>query len=226
MDLGSPHDAAAGEIPYFFHSAAIYRGLPRVVHCAGMYIFGHIGLTAAAARAVDEKTDLRLAILLSILPDLIDKPASVLLPALYNGGSRGFGHTLLVASLLLAALLARRRRVGGALILWACYAGHLLLDRMWLNEGPRVVLWPFLGDFPDFSHRRQAEPHIMAYYLAGETLGLALALGFARRHGLLSRPRLIAFARTGRLAASPPDAGPAGADSGPDPRPQLSGRPK
>lgn len=172
-----------------------------------MYIFGHIGLTAAAARVVDEKTDLRLAILLSILPDLIDKPASILLPALYNGGSRGFGHTMLGGTLLLAALLARRRRLGGALILWACYGGHFLLDRMWLNDGPRIVFWPFLGDFPLSPHKRQTEPHILAYYLAGEALGLALALGFAWRHGLFARPRLIAFAKTGRLAPAPPAAG-------------------
>lgn len=171
-----------------------------------MYIFGHIGLTAAAARAADEETDLRLAILLSILPDLIDKPAAILLPAMLNGCSRGFGHTLLGASMLLAILLARRRRLRSSLILAACYAGHFLLDRMWLSDGPVILLWPLLGALTQHPPAHAKAPNLMTYYIAGEALGLALALGLAWRHRLFARARWIAFLRTGRLAPAPPDA--------------------
>lgn len=165
-----------------------------------MYIFGHIGLTVAAVRAVDRETDLRLPILLSILPDLIDKPTAVLLPALVNGSTRNFGHTLLGASAVLAVLFARRRRLGHPLLLWACYAGHFLLDRMWLNDEPAIVFWPLLGAFPHWTPTSPRTPHLMMYYIIGEALGLGIILTLARRYRLFERPRWNAFVKTGRLA--------------------------
>src|ERR1700722_14790985 len=146
-----------------------------------MYPFGHIGLTVAAVRAVDRETDLRLPILLSILPDLVDKPVAVLLPALVHGNARNFGHTLLAAAAVLAFLLARRRSFGKPLLLWACYPGHLLLDRMGLNEGPLIFFWPFLGPFPYWSAENPPTPHLWTYNAVGEALGLGIVLGLAWR---------------------------------------------
>jgi hypothetical protein len=164
-----------------------------------MYLFGHIGLTTAAVRAVDRERDLRLPILLSILPDLIDKPIAFLLPALVNGNTRNFGHTLLGALVVLAFLLSRRRRLGASLLLWACYAGHLLLDRMWLGDGPIIFFWPLLGAFPRWSPYDPQTPHLIAYNVAGEALGLSIVLSLVWRHRLFERPRWNAFVKTGRL---------------------------
>jgi hypothetical protein len=153
-----------------------------------MYILGHIGITAAAARAVDRETDLRLPMLFSILPDLIDKPMFLLAPALANDSTRNIGHSLAGAAAILALLLAQRRRVGRPLLLWSCYAGHLLLDRLWLVDGPIVFFWPLLGRFPSWSPKT---PHLLAYNLAGEAIGLAALLGFLRARfvsGRRSRP--------------------------------------
>lgn len=147
----------------------------------GMYILGHVGVTVAAVRAVDRRADLRLPILFSLLPDLLDKPTAVLLPALVNGNTRNFSHTLLGASAVLAVLLARRRRLGRPLLLWSCYAGHLLLDRMWLGRDPAIVLWPLLGAFPQCPAAGHRTPHLLMYNLAGEALGLAIVLGLAWR---------------------------------------------
>ena len=145
-----------------------------------MYILGHAGFTAAAARAVDREADLRLVVLLSLLPDILDKPTAVLLPALVNGNTRSFGHTLLGASAVLALLLAGHRRLGNPLLLWACYAGHLLLDRMWLGGDLTILCWPLLGAFPPWSPDGPGTPFLMPYNLAGEALGLGLMLRLAR----------------------------------------------
>lgn len=164
-----------------------------------MFLFGHIGPTVAAVRVNERVTDLRLPILLSILPDLIDKPIAVVLPALVNGSTRSFGHSLLGASVVLAVLIAQRRRLGNPLLLWACYVGHLVLDRMWLNDGPIILFWPLLGSFPQSSPDGPVTPHKMAYYLVGEVVGLGIVLGLAWRHRLFERPRWKDFLETGRL---------------------------
>ena len=148
----------------------------------GMYILGHVGLTAAAAHAVDRETDLRLPMLFSLLPDLIDKPLFLLLPELAHGSTRNLGHSLAGAAAVLAILLALRLRVGRPVLLWACYAGHLLLDRLWLVDGPVVFFWPLLGRFPHWSPRT---PHLLAYNVAGEAIGLVLLL-------VLFRTRIVA----------------------------------
>lgn len=156
-------------------------------------------MTVAAVRAVDRDTDLRLPILLSVLPDLIDKPTAILLPQFVNGNTRNFGHTLFGALVVLAILLACRRRLGNPLLLWSCYAGHFLLDRMWLNDGPIIFFWPLLGDFPHWSPYTPRTPHLLLYNIFGETLGLGILLSLAWRHRLFERPRWNAFAKTGRL---------------------------
>lgn len=152
-----------------------------------MHILGHTMLTVAAARAVDLKIDLRLPILLSLLPDLLDKPIGVLLPALVNGNTRNFGHTLLVSSVVLVALLASPRRLGNPLLLWGCYAGHFLLDRMWLGNDLTILCWPLLGVFPPWSPDGPPTPYLMPYNIAGEALGLALVFRLARRRGRSAR---------------------------------------
>lgn len=136
-----------------------------------MYLFGHVGLTAGAARAVDRKADVRLVMLLAILPDLLDKPLSLL--PVTHGNTRSFAHGVLGASLVLAFLLAKRRPRDAAL-LWGCYAGHLVLDRMWTANNPVILLWPLLGGFPLRDPEGPATPYLRLYNLLGEAAGLAV----------------------------------------------------
>lgn len=163
-----------------------------------MYVFGHAGLTLAAARAVNREVDPRWAVLLALAPDLIDKPGSRLWPALVHHNTRGFGHTLLFSLIVLAALLAWKRRPKPALVLWGCYVGHFLCDSMWREDNPVILLWPLLGDFP----RPVRGPYlseIMLWVVAAEIAGLIYLVKLARRHGLFERPRLAAFLKSGRL---------------------------
>ncbi len=83
--------------------------------------------------------------------------------------------------------------------MWACYAGHLLLDRIWLLEGPIIFFWPLLGPFPRWSSDPPRTPHLLMYNVAGEAIGLGIVLALARRHRLFERRRLNAFVSTGRL---------------------------
>jgi membrane-bound metal-dependent hydrolase YbcI (DUF457 family) len=152
-----------------------------------MYLLGHIGITAAAVDEVQPEADLKLPMLFAILPDLIDKPTAVLFPALVHDNSRGFAHTLIAAAVLLAVLLSLHPNVRKAVLLWACYAGHLVLDRMWIGEGPQILLWPLLGPFPFWSDRLRT-PHLLAYNIVGELVGAAFLLYVARNRLRVSQP--------------------------------------
>lgn len=162
-----------------------------------MYIFGHAGLTLGAARAVDRGVDLRLALLLALAPDLVDKPAARLIPGLMAYNSRGFGHTLLATALVLAAALLWKRRTKPALVLWGCCAGHLLLDAMWVHPNPAILLWPLLGPLPKPTW--PDDLWLTVWYVGGELAGIAILWTLARRHGLFERSRLTALLRTGVL---------------------------
>jgi len=89
--------------------------------------------------------DIRLLLIGSILPDLIDKPLGhCLLPAPFDGG-RIFGHTLLFLMLVtfIALYLHMRRR---KTYLYAVSFGvlmHLITDEMWLSH--ETLIWPIFG---------------------------------------------------------------------------------
>jgi membrane-bound metal-dependent hydrolase YbcI (DUF457 family) len=167
-----------------------------------MILLGHIGITAAAAHAADRDLDLRWPIVLSIGPDLIDKPMAALFPAVVNANSRGFAHTLLGALVVFALLLAFFRRPKRALLLWCCYLGHMLLDRMWLDENPIIFFWPLLGDIPVSKFGGEiVGPHLLtAYNLTGEAIGMCIILYMVRRYRLYERTRFKSFLQTGFLA--------------------------
>ncbi len=98
-----------------------------------MFVLGHVGLTAAAARSADKKVELAWAALLGLLPDLIDKPLYVLARHWVHGNTRSVGHSLTGALVVLALLLALRVRRPS--LLWLCYLGHLVLDEAWSSPG-------------------------------------------------------------------------------------------
>ncbi len=129
-----------------------------------MYLFGHIGITlgaaALAAQAVNRKSapgkkaffgplarslDVRLLVIGSMLPDIIDKPTGVVFFRDTFSNGRIFAHTLLFLILLAGVgfWLYRRNGAGWLTALaWGTFA-HLVLDEMW--RLPKTLYWPLLG---------------------------------------------------------------------------------
>lgn len=127
-----------------------------------MLLFGHAGITlgaatllAGAAKSRYTRTswfttlshylDIRLLLVGSLLPDIIDKPVGqYIFKDTFNNG-RIFSHTLLFLILLSATgfYLQKRHRQVWMLTLAAGTFTHLLLDKMWLLPG--TLFWPLLG---------------------------------------------------------------------------------
>jgi inner membrane protein len=141
-----------------------------------MLLFGHVGITAAAAMLTDaafppetlhntepglkyrialilsyfrDSTghfDYRMVIIGSMLPDIIDKPLFLLFNESGLFTGRSHAHTLLFALLLLSAGLFSRK--SWLLTLAVADLFHLFLDSIWNN--PETLLWPFLGRFEPY----------------------------------------------------------------------------
>ena len=104
-----------------------------------MYPFAHIGIALLFARLLQRRLKLRnfrLVALGSMLPDLIDKPLTLI----GIGSGRFVAHSMLFT--IAVALLSRE--VGFGCVM------HLLLDRIW--EEPRVLFFPLLGLPPTKPH--------------------------------------------------------------------------
>lgn len=124
-----------------------------------MLILGHIGCALAATQtgdAVYRKTvgrgldaaakllDYRLLVIGAILPDIIDKPLSLLVLPEVLDTTRLIAHTLLFPLLLfLVWRLDSGRRLSFLLPLAIGSGLHLLLDGMFTM--PTTLLWPFMG---------------------------------------------------------------------------------
>ena len=127
-----------------------------------MLIFGHPGLTLGAAAllagAASHKQrdiswfdrlarylDIRLLLVGSLLPDIIDKPVGQYFFRRTFENGRIFSHTLLFLFLLAAAgyYLYRRHRQAWLLTLAAGTFTHLVFDGLWTS--PQTLFWPLLG---------------------------------------------------------------------------------
>jgi len=99
------------------------------------------GTLTGLVRALSQFLDLRLLIIGSMLPDIIDKPLGLFL----YGSGRAFMHSLAAALLLviIAVWSYRRNRQTGWLALAFGLVCHLLFDFMWLK--PAIFLWPLYG---------------------------------------------------------------------------------
>lgn len=128
-----------------------------------MLILGHAGITLGAATliagAVNSRQttkiswlaslsryiDIRLLLVGSLLPDIIDKPVGqYFFRETFNNG-RIFSHTLLFLVLLSAVgfYLYKRHRQVWMLTLAAGTLMHLILDEMW--NIPATLFWPLMG---------------------------------------------------------------------------------
>lgn len=85
--------------------------------------------------------DVRLLIIGSMLPDIIDKPLGIILQ---NSG-RTYTHTLLITLIAcgLGLYLYKKHRSSWLLTLNIGMFSHLILDQMW--QSPDTLFWPLVG---------------------------------------------------------------------------------
>ena len=184
-----------------------------------MVFFGHVGITLGAGwvaraagrpagspsrlvRTVSDNLDLRLLVIGSMLPDIIDKPLMLLGPDNVIGSGRAIAHSLaFIIALLLAGLMARKSARVVLLTLLTGSLGHLALDGMW--QVPHTLLWPLLGwDFqhidvgPLASHLLRALTTKPLAYVP-EAVGFAISLAFGLR--LLLKHKMRSFLMTGKV---------------------------
>jgi inner membrane protein len=184
-----------------------------------MLLFAHTGIAlgagAAAAGLVNLKSgkswfsaltkylDIRIFIVGSMLPDLIDKPVGqYLFRDTFNNG-RIFSHTLVFLALL-TVIGVILHKVKGRTLMLALAAGtflHLLLDQMWLIPG--TLFWPFMGwSFKTIELEGWAEGIAGALVsdpltIITESIGLAILVWFSLV--VLRKKKAGLFIRTGRL---------------------------
>lgn len=131
-----------------------------------MLIFAHTGITLGASAiiacgvknrrlplcnptswfiALSGYLDIRLLLIGSMLPDILDKPLGLLFLRDTLSSGRIYAHTLLFFVLITIAglLLYRLRHSTWMLVLAAGTLAHLILDQMWTT--PKTLFWPFLG---------------------------------------------------------------------------------
>jgi inner membrane protein len=92
-------------------------------------------------KALSRFLDLRLLVLGSLLPDLVDKT----LAFSGFGNGRSITHTLLIFLIVMAAGLYFyfRYKNTGILAVAIGLLSHVVLDSMW--ESPKILFWPYYG---------------------------------------------------------------------------------
>ena len=152
--------------------------------------------------ALSDYLDIRLLIIGSLLPDIIDKPIGqyIFRDTFENG--RIFAHTLLFLVLISAAgfFIFRKWRQTWLLVLAGGTFAHLVLDQMWLI--PATLFWPLMGlEFPRIDYEVwisglfEAIMSDPATYLS-EAIGFLVLVWFVLM--LAFRKNIAVFIRYGR----------------------------
>ncbi len=142
--------------------------------------------------------DLRLLLIGSLLPDIIDKPVGEFFFRQTFSNGRIFGHTLLFLALItiVGLYLYRRRRKTWLLALSFGTFTHLIFDQMWRDS--HTLLWPAYG-FPftrvEIINWLLLFKNPQAYI--PELVGAAILAWFAQL--LVRRRRVFAFFRYGKV---------------------------
>lgn len=94
---------------------------------------------------LDKRIDIRILILGSLLPDIIDKPIGIYLFKDTFSTGRIFSHTLLFFLLmsLCGLYIYRKYRLTWGMVISFGVLMHLILDQMWIS--PRTFYWPLRG---------------------------------------------------------------------------------
>ena len=124
--------------------------------------------------------DIRLLIIGSILPDIIDKPIGMFL----FGNGRVFTHSLLVTLflLLVGGYLYLNHKQTGVIAIGIGTFTHLIFDQIWLT--PNILFWPLLGWGFTEGVRTNYIPGRLSilfsnpYVYVSEAIGLLVVLGF------------------------------------------------
>lgn len=152
--------------------------------------------------SLSEHVDIRILLIGSMLPDIIDKPVGVFFFRDTFSNGRIYAHTLLFLVILAGAgyYLYRRRRKTWLLVLAFGTFIHLLLDSIWTT--PKTMLWPLLGFTFD---RLNVEEWLSFWFwdlfvypdlFIPEVLGLAILLWFV--FTLLNRKKVGVFLKYGK----------------------------
>jgi inner membrane protein len=188
--------------------------------CSGLIFLGHVGITLGAAAAaagmvqrrgekvswwaaLSKYADLRLLVIGSMLPDIIDKPVGhVFFRKTFENG-RIFSHTLLFL-IVIAAIgfwIYKKRHSNWIIVLAFGTLVHLICDAMW--KTPETLFWPLLGwAFPKLDleawahglwHAICTEPTLYIPEIFGLIVVLWLAIAVFRRKqvgNLIKRGRI------------------------------------
>ena len=174
-----------------------------------MFFFAHLGFTAAPGALVStwwgenrgfasKAPDLRWLLAGAVLPDVIDKAVGEVLFKSYFENGRIFAHTFVISLLLLVAgtYTCKRRGDNRILLLALGVAGHLVLDRIWIEAA--TAYWPAMGSFMRYPSEGTIIEQIMEYlrdsaFWATEIAGTALLLASLRYLGVKNWRALKAF---------------------------------
>jgi inner membrane protein len=169
---------------------------------------GHIEYTWGALNLLQRKAglfedaDYRVAALAALLPDLIDKPLSLLVFT-NSKTSQGLAHTLLI-HLLVSLIVFVWWRKGFVYAL--AFNVHLLADRIWLY--PHTLFFPFLGwQFEPWRFMGSPGAMLDAYaeivtyplIITLESIGLVILAWLVVTYHLYRWKNLTAFLVSGRL---------------------------
>jgi inner membrane protein len=165
------------------------------------------GLTSWFAR-LGQRWDIRILLVGSLLPDIIDKPLGQVIFRESLSSGRIFFHTLLFTTIMALGGFFLRYRSGKTwlLVLSVGAFAHLILDGMWRQELLPTLLWPLYGlEFPraeltdwaaNIWHELLQNPAVYIPEIIGGVV-IILFLWILLRDG-----RLINFIRRGHLTSA------------------------
>jgi len=149
------------------------------------------------------RIDIRLLLIGSLLPDIIDKPVGTFFFRETISSGRIFCHTLLFLILVTASGIYLYRRYSKTWLLVFSFGTftHLIFDQMWC--APRTLFWPLLGLvferadisnwIPNIFHALLTDPVV---YLP-ELVGAAILIWFTWL--LFRRQKICSFIKHGQI---------------------------
>ena len=152
--------------------------------------------------SLSEYVDIRILLIGSLLPDIIDKPIGVFFFRDTFSNGRIYAHTLLFLVILAAAgfYLYRRRHKTWLLVLAFGTFTHHIMDQIWTT--PKTMLWPFLGfafdrvNVEDWLSFWFWDMFVYPQVFIPEILGLAILLWFG--FTLINRKKVGVFLKNGK----------------------------
>ena len=140
--------------------------------------------------------DIRLLLIGSMLPDIIDKPLWYLFFRQASLHGRTFGHSLFFLALTTIFGLYLHYRHSSNAGLLALSSGtfiHLVFDQMWRD--PHTLLWPIYGFALEQAPVTTWEPNIL--YVLPELAGAGILLWFTQ--SLWRRRSVLVFLKHGKM---------------------------